>query len=862
MSFHSVSQRLASVKWPPASKVAPWISLILFLLALKVLHHSFKAYHVQDVLAYLKSIGLDRAGLGFGLLLLNYVVFVGYDLMGLRYAGCSLGLRKVAPVSMLSFAFSNVVRGTIVSGGGIRFRFYTGLGLSTLEIGLVTVAISAAWWLGTLFMCGLSAVAFPDILRAVPALRVHHIGWFGAPLLLVVAAYLVGTRLWTRPVKVFGMSWHLPRFRLALSQLTLSSVDILLSAAILYVLLPASDQLSFLHFCAIFVVGTSLGLLSLVPAGFGVLEVVMVHLLDGYYPAPVVLGAMLAFRVIYYLCPLGLGVLGLGGQEAVRRLRSGDPEVDPVDGRLSRMVPQLLGLGTLTIGLLLLWTGTLPAPKAILKAGLPLGLFEASHFLSSIVGMVLVLLSRGLQTRLRSAYVMTLVLLIAGMVLQVFKGHSPIAAWMMGGVLLSLIPCRPLFHRHRSLRDETFTSGWLLTIGMMVGATVWLILFNYREAEYSSSLWWAFSLKGDAPRALRATSGAAVLLLGFGLWRFFRPHQPAPTTPSEQDRAEVLAICQTAASTHGSLALLGDKHLLFSDDRKSFIMFGVENNSWVVMGDPVGVPEQFPELIWRFREMCNRHGGMPAFYQVGEENFSAYVDAGFSFYKLGEEAIIPLTAFTLQGSANADMRSVHRKLTKLGFVFDRLTRDQVPAALPELKEISDAWMAGKNVGEKRFSIGCFDEAYLKAFEFAIIRDAEGKIMAFANLFPGDGHTELSLDLIRYRPESPNGMMDFLFTCIFLWGQEQGYEQFNLGMAPLSGLEDHQLSPLWHQVGGWIYRHGEHFYNFKGLRSYKGKFNPVWKPKYLATLSGLRLPVVLYNINELISGSLTRSLIRK
>jgi phosphatidylglycerol lysyltransferase len=96
-------------------------------------------------------------------------------------------------------------------------------------------------------------------------------------------------------------------------------------------------------------------------------------------------------------------------------------------------------------------------------------------------------------------------------------------------------------------------------------------------------------------------------------------------------------------------------------------------------------------------------------------------------------------------------------------------------------------------------------------------------------------------------------MDYLFTELLLWGKSQGYKWFNFGMAPLSGLEDRQLAPLWLQAGAFLFRHGEHFYNFQGLRQYKDKFAPVWQPKYLACPRGLMLPRILANVASLISG---------
>ena len=113
-----------------------------------------------------------------------------------------------------------------------------------------------------------------------------------------------------------------------------------------------------------------------------------------------------------------------------------------------------------------------------------------------------------------------------------------------------------------------------------------------------------------------------------------------------------------------------------------------------------------------------------------------------------------------------------------------------------------------------------------------------------------------MDLMRYSSEAPDSVMDYLFVKLMLWGKEQGYHWFSLGVAPLSGLESHpELGPLWSRVGAFVYRHGEHFYNFQGLRHYKDKFDPEWEPRYLAIPGGLKLPRVFTNIASLISGGM-------
>jgi phosphatidylglycerol lysyltransferase len=125
-------------------------------------------------------------------------------------------------------------------------------------------------------------------------------------------------------------------------------------------------------------------------------------------------------------------------------------------------------------------------------------------------------------------------------------------------------------------------------------------------------------------------------------------------------------------------------------------------------------------------------------------------------------------------------------------------------------------------------------------------------LAFANILLGAGKEEISVDLMRFIPNSTEGIMDYLFVEVMLWAKEAGFKWFNFGMAPLSGIEDRALAPLWAHAGAFIFRYGEHFYNFRGLRHYKDKFNPQWRPKYLACPKGLILPRILANIASLIS----------
>ena len=190
-----------------------------------------------------------------------------------------------------------------------------------------------------------------------------------------------------------------------------------------------------------------------------------------------------------------------------------------------------------------------------------------------------------------------------------------------------------------------------------------------------------------------------------------------------------------------------------------------------------------------------------------------------------------------------------------GVTFEIVPQPSVAPLLPELRCISDAWLREKRTREKGFSLGRFDERYIARFPVALARH-QGTVVAFANLWTTESRTGLSVDLMRYLPAAPAGVRQFLVTELMLWGRAEGYRYFSLGMAPLAGLESRALAPLWSRLGAFIYRHGEHFYHFQGLREYKDKFDPVWEPRYLASPGGLALPRVLANVAALISGGIT------
>jgi phosphatidylglycerol lysyltransferase len=479
---------------------------------------------------------------------------------------------------------------------------------------------------------------------------------------------------------------------------------------------------------------------------------------------------------------------------------------------------------------------------------------EFSHIAGSAVGVALLILARGLYRRLDGAWWITMTLLAAGILASLLKGIDYEEASLLGLLFLVLGVSRARFYRRSSILEEPFSVEWIASIAVVVGLAVWLAIISYQDVPYEHDLWWQFAFDEDASRVARAVLMSVLVTAGYALWSLLSPAHPdqAPATAEEIERAA--EIVARSSDTFANLVLLGDKKLLFDEAGDAFIMFQRSGSSLIAMGDPVGNRQRFPRLAWAFRELCDRAAKRPVFYQASAEMLPLYLDLGMSLAKLGEEARVKLTDFSLEGPKRGDLRNEHRRALRDGASFKVLTPDEVSEHIEELQAISDEWLIEKSTGEKGFSVGRFDRAYVQRFPHACVVRG-GKIVAFATLWRTRSKEELSVDLMRYGKNAPRGTMDYLFIELMLWGKHEGYRWFNLGMAPLAGLEKHPMAPFWHKLGIMVRRYGGTFYNFEGLRRYKEKFAPEWRPRYLASPGGLAVPGVALDAAALIAGGI-------
>jgi phosphatidylglycerol lysyltransferase len=324
-------------------------------------------------------------------------------------------------------------------------------------------------------------------------------------------------------------------------------------------------------------------------------------------------------------------------------------------------------------------------------------------------------------------------------------------------------------------------------------------------------------------------------------------------TPSNIDSQldRVIAFIEENGGNHIShLILLQDKDVYWAADEQVLIVYKRKGNKLVVLGDPIGVESLIPKSIKEFQEYSVRKGLKPIFYQISPRFMHLYHDTGYRFLKLGEEGIVNLHIFSIEGKQGAKLRTRLNKFARNSYTFNVIMPPYSKEILSELKEISDSWLG--NQKEKGFSVVSFSEEYVSCFPIALLNDPTGKVIAFATLAT-DHKKSITIDLMRKLPDSPHGTMDVLFIQIFKWAKEKGYQNCSLGMAPLSNVGDCKYSFNSEKFIRLAYLHGNSWYNFKGLKEFKSKFACGWEPKYLAYRKTF-LPVVIIQLLLLINST--------
>ena len=826
--------------------------LVVVALSVLALNRILADVDYDDLVVAIQDTPWPNIGLALLFTLLSFAALSIYDRQALVLVGHKVPFSYIALTSFCAYAVGNIAGFGPLTGGTVRYRFYSPLGVSPEDVARIVGYVTAAFGFGLVFVTGLGLMMADAKLAALVGLPAIAVRVTAIALLAFVGAVFIAAAVGPRHAIVFGRRVAVPSPRALAVQLAATALDLIASALVLWVLLPAG-AIDFPSMLSIYAVAVGLGILSHVPGGAGVFEAVMLGALGTRLPLDGLVGALLLYRVIYYVMPLVLAVIALAATE-LRRAAVANATF--ARGTIA-LIPPVLSAFAVVLGAMLVFSGVTPTPDEKLdwlQSAFPLPVVEAGHFIASILGLLMVLTGRGLLHRLDGAWWLTVALAASSIVLAFVKGFEVGEAVLLGILLATLLLTRDIFRRPASLIEDRLSPGWWLCVGTILALGLAILFFVYKEVDYSRELWWQFEFTATAPRSLRAALGVGLTAGCIAVWLLTRSsagRSPRPT--AEQLRAAV-SIVEKQPLADANLVRMGDKSLLFSDGGDAFLMYRKRGRSWIALYDPVGNPDAHSELVWRFVELARRHGGRAVFYEVPGESLSMYADAGLSAFKLGEDAKVRLDSFDLKGSRRASIRTALNRAERDGIVFEVVPVERVGSVMDELERVSQAWLAEHAVREKAFSLGAFERGYIATQPVAVLK-CQGRILAFANVMTTAAKQEVTVDLMRFDPQAGNRSMEVLFARLLMHFRQEGYEWFSLGMAPLAGLSENPAAPIWHRVGRAAYDHGEAFYNFRGLRAFKNKFDPVWAPRYLAVAGGLNPLLAMADVTVLISGGI-------
>jgi len=603
----------------------------LLVLAVWVMQSQFRGLSVADVTAALDAIPARALWVAGGFTLLAFAVLTVYDRLGSVYAGHPVSYGRTSLASFVAYSLAQNLGFAAVSGAAVRYRFYAAWGLPPLAIAKVVAFTSLTFALGGFTLGGAVLLWEPEI---VPGLGQWVSPWLmravGAAMWLLVLAYILMSRALTH-ITMFGQRIDLPGFRMAVAQTALASVDVAVTGLIFYSLLPAHAGLSLAQFLGVYIVAYTAGIAASLPGGLGVFDTAMILGLAPWFEPAQVIGALLIFRLFYYIVPLFLAGLMFAGfevaqrRDALARLAAEQRVADALE------VPAVVGLVGLS-GMALLFLAALPLGSG-LKAWAGPEAVLASQFALSILGSTLMVLAYGLLRRLTLAWGLALALLPLAALIIALRGDG----WWFWLALLFVVAVlaamRSAFYRDARPLREPLETGTLIPLGVVAigGLLLGAVSIGGRVAGDS---WMEVVVSAEAPAGLRLLVGFAALLLLAGLVRLLRPVRirPEPWTPAIRGRIRQL----------GGAAPEAADGALFGEAGQAGFAFVRRDKVWLALGDPMGPEADRVSAIWRFRDLCGRAGVDPAFLRVGSGLLRVYGDIGLTAFRLpGEPGAAP-----------------------------------------------------------------------------------------------------------------------------------------------------------------------------------------------------------------------------
>ncbi len=618
----------------------PVLGLLLLIGAIYVVQREFRHLQLKDIAAALHAIPRHSLIFAFAWTILSYFVLTFYDRLGTIYAGHKVSYGRVAFASFFAYALSHNLGFAAVSGAAVRYRLYANWGLTPLQIGKTVAFCSLTFGLGGMVLGG--AILFVEP-KAVPFFGQHlpHSALYavGALLWVIVLAYVTLSRA-VGTLRMFGHKIDLPGWRMAIVQVLLATVDVAITATIFFALVPHAPGLTWLIFLGVYVASYTAGLAANLPGGIGVFDTAMLLGLEPYLDAPHIVGAIVVFRLYYYVIPLFLAGGLFAGNEVLLR-----------GGALARKrgrFPDLQGLGrwnepdfavasatgsVALCGVLMLCLGVL-APQSDfswLDPDYADFVSQAGQFIPSLIGAGLVVMAIALSQRVNLAWGLTILLLVAG---AAFAAAQDDRLWVAGVLILTtllLAPFRACFYRHASLLSGPLQPTSALSLIVLVICLFALAITRPHTHFMPNNAWWAIVLSRDVPNSLRVAVAVAVVLALLAILRLLRPGRVRYLPWDAASRQRLAAF--------GAIPPAGADGMVMGEAERAGIPFRRIGRMLLGIGDPTGSESDRISAIWRLRDLAQQEGRDAAFWRAGPTLLKVYHDIGLTALPLGPDGL-------------------------------------------------------------------------------------------------------------------------------------------------------------------------------------------------------------------------------
>lgn len=821
------------------------LGFLFLLFAIYFIRH--QSYELKNIGSVLRGTQISWVGIGIGLTLFYICCQALMYVYSFKTVGATIQLWDGVKL----FLKRNLISVFLPGGGVTSLAFFT-RDIERKRISKTKINF-ASYIYGFIGIFTVFLVAIPVIIYLV--LNHQHFAgelWAFAGLTLLIIVLAVGTyslltkgwvyRMITRfnpeleliwveiQADVFSIKYFIYAI---LASLTIELIGI---AHLLIAMLAINKGASFEAAAIGYTVATLFLIISPFLRGMGAIELSLTILLTNYgFTTTEAAAITLLYRLFEFWLPLVAGVFSF-------ILNRGNI--------LLRVLPAVLLLSLGLVNIISVLTPAIKYRLTLIERFLPIQTIYASNYLVLLIGVLLIITSAFLIRGLRNAWYAALALCALSLIGNLTKAIDYEEATLALVVIIALIFTHRQYYirTNRKLQSLNFGAAlWIFAAVTIYGVVGFYFLdqrhfgINFTLGESIASTFDNFILlnaAGIVPRTRFAhlfldsinLFGVTAIVLLF--YAFIKPYFfEREIDESEHERARLL-LDKYGHSPVDYFKIYPDKLFFFSQRQEGFIAYRAANNFAIVLEEPVCENDNRikTNIIREFERFCRQQGLKPSYYRVDDSSVELFDLLGKKSLVIGQEAILDLKTFTLEGKDRKSMRNAVNSLTKKGFFTKVYEAPIKEGLLQKLKVVSDDWLQSMDRDELVFSQGMFDWDELKKQTIITLENNDEKVVAFLNIIPDYAKGETTYDLIRKTADAPGGNMDMLIIELINYSKQHGYEYLNLGLAPMSGIEKARDLP--ERTIKFAYEKIQQFRHYRGLRDFKEKFDPEWQNKYL------------------------------